>query len=393
MKRSILLFAANEAPASMPAVCLPTPESAANARIIEGMLRIPFGLWPTTVVNEDDKPEKVLQRLDRPVSERLIGAFNSARGRFARLFSGCRIYRGHPDYNQAVDAAAWAPLGRVTRLMAEDAALVAEADLPDTTKALLAANEALAPSPHWGLRRTGETIDGMAVCEPVALYSFGLTARPNIAGAAVNEEGAPDPEVQNLSEQAQRERELVVLAAEIAELEAKLSALESARYAAEQALAERDASVQGMRAQIEALQAQIAAAREEEQQAAAAGREAVQAAEAAQAATVAAVVAAAVESARIPEADREHWAQRVAATPAAVNELFAVPPLKRVPLADAKRISAANGDMAGTSTAQRFAELVRRRMADTHETWATAWHHCRSQHAELYRLMPNGGKA
>jgi len=406
----IVLSAANEAE--------PTPDlsssaaqrpmsavgGAANARVIEGKLSIPYGLWPVTIVNEDGKQEKVVQRLSKPVADRLIAAFNSLRGRLSRFVGGCHVYMGHPDQAQARDAAAWKRFGAVTGLEASDSALVGIADLPEETKALLAANEQLAPSPFWGLKRTGEKQDGLEICEPVALYSWGLTPRPNIAGAAVNEDAAANAEVQALQDAGARDRELALLAAEIADTETRLQAANSALQARTLEVAARDTSINDLKAQIVTLRSELetaragltAAANAQTTAVAAANTArdtAVAAANAQRDAAIAAVVDAAIAGTRLIAKDRDLWLGKLRETPAAANELFSAGFLKTRSIVDPARIAAANADLGGTSAAAKFEAIVRQRMAATKEDWPTAFNACRASHKELFSLMPNGGRA
>lgn len=374
-------------------------EAAANARVVDGVMTIPYGLWPVEIVNEKGQREKVVQRLDKTVASRLVHAFNSLHGRFARWVSGSPIYMGHPDHNGAHNAAAWRRLGKIVSMTATDDALAVKGDFDDESKTLLAANAALAPSPHWGLKRTTETHEGAAICEPVAFYSMGITARPNIAGAAVNEDPA-DPATAELMTQARHDQQMAVLAADMADTEMECerlrAALEVARAdagsqatqiaALQGTLAEKDLRLAALAADLAALRAELDACRAALEQSKA---EALSSANA-----VSGQIAALIDAAGIVPADREHWATRLRETPAAVNSLLeTVRSIKTGSIVTPERMAAANEALGGVTAAARFEQLVRERMAATREDWPTAWNACRVAHRELFALMPNGGRA
>jgi hypothetical protein len=382
-----ILCVVNEAPKNIRSVLEMSPEAAANSRIVEGKLSIPYGLWPVEITNEEGKPEKVLQRLDKGVASRLVAAFNSLRGRLSRVVSGCQVYMGHPDHAGAKERAAWKRLALCTGLEAAENSLVAICDMPDETKSLVAANAALAPSPYWGLRRTQEKQGDLTICEPVCVYSFGLTPRPNIAGSAVNEDPAPDAEVMDMQEESDRDQSLAVLAADIADLESRLQAAELARATREQEILSRDSTITELRTQCECLRTELEAARAQVQ----AQVECCNSVTGQREASVGAVVDAAIKAERIVAKDRDHWVKKLQETPAAVNELF-VNPLKLTSTVPAERIAAANSDVGSVPASARFEQIVRARMAGTHEDWATAWNACKDSHHEIYKLMPNGGR-
>jgi len=385
-----LIPAANEAALLSAVGDTPAP-AAANSRVIEGKMTIPYGLWPVTITNEEGKPEKVLQRLDKPIAGRLVAAFNSLRGRLSRFVSGAAIFRGHPDYANSKDSAAWDRLGKCIGMEAGDDALTLLGDFSAAGKDLLAANEALAPSPHWGLRRTGEKQDGIEICEPVALYSVGLTPRPNIAGAAVNEDGAA---VADLVTEAEREREMARLAAEFARIEADLRQANEAVFQRQAELTQKDAAILDLNARTAALQAELEALRKQMEDIAKDRQRECAAAAQTAADMRSAVVDAAANSGLILSADRETWIGKLAAGITAVNELLAPERvLKTASSVSPARIAAANSDLGGVSAAARFETVVRQRMAATGQPWAEAWNACKASHKELFNLMPNGGKA
>lgn len=392
-----LISAVNSVP--MRAVLDELP-AAANARIVEGRMTIPFGLWPVEIVNEDGEPERVLQRLDKPVAERLIRSFNGLLGRISRFVGGSPIYLGHPDYRKAAaanaaagEAVPWNVLGKSIGMSLAENALVVEGDFSPAAKALIAANAALAPSPHWGLKRTGEQQEGVAICEPVAFYSMGLTPRPNIAGAAINEDAAVPIDPMAISA---RDEMIANMSAELSDLDSRCGEACAERdqamtkvAALTTALAEKDARCKALEADMVAMRAEMDALRKAlaDQQALAVANE-----RGAHELRVA-VVAAAANCGLILAADRDVWIAKLSAL-AAVNELLdPTRMLKRESIVGQARIAAANADLGGVTPSVRFEQVVRERMNKTGEDWPTAWNACRNSHRELFNLMPNGGKA
>jgi hypothetical protein len=395
MKRIVILTACNSATisavADFPSVAGAT---AVNARVVEGRMTIPYGMWPVTIVNAEGKEEKVVQRLDKAVAGRLMAAFNSFRGRLSRIVSGSPIFMGHPDYAKATAANAWSRLGKNTGMEAGEDALVVIGDFTPEAKTILAANETLAPSPHWGLARTAEKKDDLAICEPVAFYSMGITPRPNIAGAAVNE--AVPPPIDSAAVAAVMmdgsivAQQLADCCAEMLQLKDALAAAVAAKDTADQQLAalakivaeKENALLQertwgaNLRAEMDALRAALQQEKAD-----------------AIATSVNSILDGATAAGRIVAADREHWRDKIMKLPAAVNELFAPAALKVESVVDPARVAAANADLGTRPAADRFVDLVRQHMATTKTTWEIAWNECQAKHSELYKLMPNGGKA
>lgn len=369
--------------------------SAANSRVIEGRMTVPYGLWPTTITNTDGKPEKVLQRLDKAIAGRLVSAFNSMLGKLSRFVGGSPIYAGHPDYRKAKDPAAWKKLGKCVSLEAGESALIINGDFSDIGKALVAANEALAPSPHWGLEPTSEKKDDLRICEPCALYSVGLTPRPNIKGAAINEEQTPaapatppppttQPSVPPAAPETSAANDdmtdpMMAEAAQgiqVANVASELAALASA-------VAEKEACILALKADNARLCAELETLRTALQNSTAG----------AAVAACNSVLDAATAAGRLLPADREHWRDKLTKTPAAANELFAASSIKTESEVDAARVAAANEAMGNVPASTRFASLVQTHMAEKCVPFEQAWNSCKATHAELYKLMPNGGRA
>jgi hypothetical protein len=391
MKRIVLIAACNSA-ASVPDFTAVAASVAANSRVVEGKMTIPYGLWPVTIRNADGKEEQVVQRLDKAVAGRLVAAFNSVRGRLSRLVSGSPIYLGHPDYAENPSTKAWRRLGKCLAMEAGDEALTVTGEFTADGKAIVAANEALAPSPHWGLARTGEKKDNLDVCDPVAFYSMGLTVRPNISGAAINEDAMPAMDAAAMAammDVSVASQELAKCCAEIVQLRDELAAAVTARDSANQQLtalakmvADKEAQCQSekawnanLRAEVDALRAAL---QQEKANAIAAG--------------VNSILDGAVAVGRIVAADRDHWRDKITKTPAAANELF-TPDLKTSSTVPTDRAAAANDALGSRPASDRFVELVHQHMAATKLPWEQAWNECKSKHNELFKLMPNGGRA
>lgn len=383
-RKIIIIGAANEAPDQVKIA------SAINGKVIEGKFVIPFGMWPVEISNEKGEKEKVVQRLTADTAKRMVNAFNTFLGRFSRLVGGAKIYRGHPDQVGERNPTAWSVLGKIAKLEVGDNALVIHGDLPDSTKTMLATNEALAPSPYWGMQRTQEKQGDLAVFDPVVLFSLGITPRPNIAGAAANETPSGANEADDLIAEAERGRQLSVLAAMIADLESQLGAVTAERDALRSQLENVTAMCGANEQKVATAQAQIAAESARRQ----AAEAAAQAAKDALQNACNAVADAAASANLILPADKEHWAAKLVATPGAANELVTTERmLKTESIVSAARIAAANEALGGVSAAKRFEAIVRERMAKTGEKWPEAFNACRGTHSELYNLMPNGGRA
>lgn len=392
MKRIVILHACNSVAlvAAVADFSNLDATAAANSRVVEGKMTIPYGLWPVEIVNAEGKKEKVLQRLDKAVAGRLVSAFNSLRGRLSRFVSGSPIYMGHPDYAAAKFANAWTRFGKCVGMEAGEDSLTVTGDFTPEAKALLAANEALAPSPHWGLARTAEKKDDLSICEPIAFYSMGITPRPNIAGAAVNEDPNAAPAPASMMDEAAAAQQLADCCAEIVRLESALAASVSCQASSDQQvasltkiLAEKEMALTNERSYNASMRADLEAT-----------RAALQRAKAdALSGAVNSILDGATAAGRILATDREVWREKITKTPAAANELFAPgASLKTASVVEAGRIAGANEAAGGRSATDRFVEIVRQHMAATNSQWDVAWNECKAKHAELFKLMPNGGK-
>jgi len=420
-RRIRLIHAINSAQPLLHAAIDEADLAAANARIVEGKMTIPYGLWPVTIKNEKGETERVVQRLSKPVAERLVAAWNSFRGRVAKAIAGGSIFLGHPDYSPAANAADWKRLGKTVGMEAQEDAWLVHGELTPDAIALCSANAALAPSPHWGLVRTAEKDpSGLPICEPAVYYSMGLVPRPNIAGAAINEAQPPPPEIKAMDPlspeaAAANERELAALASDLAEAEAQLKSLTSERdarlldlAARDKTIAEISGNVAALQADVEALRAKVQAAADAEAvarqatESAAAARKQVEDAYAAQAASASAamnetldsICSAAANAGLILPADVPHWKAKLAAANAAIAELIAPDRVRKSEsVVSAARLDAANAALGGVSAAARFEQLVRAHQNATGQNWPTAFNAMRAAHPELYNLMPNGGRA
>lgn len=124
-----------------------------------------------------DFPNKVgLQRINKPDAEAMVAAFNSLRGRAARLFMGLPIYVGHPDVEPTPNADR-RRYGKITDLEARDDGFYGKVALNDLGKAAVEQGHYLFNSPAWYLKREGKFV------RPVELISVGLTNTPQIPGA------------------------------------------------------------------------------------------------------------------------------------------------------------------------------------------------------------------
>jgi len=123
-----------------------------------------------------DFPNKAgLQRLQPADAETMVTAFNSLRGRAARLFLGLPIFVGHPDVEPAVypDKRRY---GKITDLAARADGLYGKVALNDLGQAAIEQGHYLFNSPAWYLKREAKFV------RPVELISVGLTNTPQIPG-------------------------------------------------------------------------------------------------------------------------------------------------------------------------------------------------------------------
>lgn len=123
-----------------------------------------------------DFPNKVgLQRITKGDAETMVAAFNSLRGRAARLFMGLPIYVGHPDV-EPTPTTDRRRYGKITDLEARDDGFYGKVALNDLGQEAIAQGHYLFNSPAWYLKRDGKFV------RPVELISVGLTNTPQIPG-------------------------------------------------------------------------------------------------------------------------------------------------------------------------------------------------------------------
>jgi hypothetical protein len=123
-----------------------------------------------------DFPNKVgLQRIQKTDAETMVAAFNSLRGRAARMFMGLPIYVGHPDM-EPQSYADKRRYGKITDLEAREDALYGKVAFNDLGKAAMEQGHFQFNSPTWYLKRDGKFV------RPVELISVGLTNTPQIPG-------------------------------------------------------------------------------------------------------------------------------------------------------------------------------------------------------------------
>lgn len=126
----------------------------------------PYGDYPNVVG---------LQRIQKPDAEAMVAAFNSLRGRAARLFLGLPIYSGHPDVDpeRYTDRRRY---GKITELEARADGLYGKVAFNDLGKTAMEQGHFQFNSPTWYLKRDGKFV------RPVELISVGLTNTPQIPG-------------------------------------------------------------------------------------------------------------------------------------------------------------------------------------------------------------------
>lgn len=157
----------------------------------EGDLIIPFGDWPGEASLLRDgvlEKYKVIQRFNAASASSMIRAMNSMRGRLMKAFGGYPVYIGHPDLAGSKDADTksygWVKDASITP---EGMRLQVKWSTPGL--ALISNAHYKYHSPYWLLTETsGKTPAGIPICTPVALISVGLTNNPRIpVPASANE--------------------------------------------------------------------------------------------------------------------------------------------------------------------------------------------------------------
>ncbi|MHB9009193.1 MAG: phage protease [Limisphaerales bacterium] len=123
-----------------------------------------------------DFPNRVgLQRIQKPDADVMVTAFNSLKGRVARLWRGLPVFVGHPDVqpSQYPDKRRH---GRINDLQAREDGLYGLVEWNSLGKEVIDQGYFQYASPVWYMRK-----DGAAV-RPAELLSVGLTNSPNIPG-------------------------------------------------------------------------------------------------------------------------------------------------------------------------------------------------------------------
>lgn len=345
------------------------------------------------------------QRFDRTAAEEMVGYYRNAWSRIKRAFTGLPIYRGHPDLADTVrterkraakagDQAKVAELdalvneierrypdkavyGTVADMEARERGLALKIVLTGDGSGLVNEEGLTGFSPHW-LATDLPSERGVLVKRPRILLSLGLTARPNIPGTSLVNEGPDFPTMnktlalqilaalgQPLANEATDEQINAGLQSALPKVQAltarpeptALANEQTARTAAETKLAEAQTALANERT---AHQATVKARNT-------------------------ALLDAAILAGRITEAQRPTWAARLDANFAAESAALAneQPALKTTPLTGnlgaRKPVAEASG---------KFHALVNERMA-AGEAYHTAWHAVKAtkEGAALYEQM------
>lgn len=372
--------------------------SAANAEAIssgvvsdEGLLTVPFGDWKVDATRPDGTTFACIQRLDAEAVNEMTKGWRGILQKVQLWLFKIPVYEGHPDKAQALKEDQKDSLlrGTVRTIGAEGDAMAIAVAWNDAGKAVRENYQG--HSPHWLLRETGETKDGLPVMRPCLLVSIGLTNKPNIAGSAINEE-EPNQENPKMNELIAKLRADLKLDAAMSDEDVLKRAVEhygqiiDELYQAKSQLAEADRLKKEAEATAEKAKKDLAVAEGVAQTAQA---EAVAANEALTAKATA-LVDSAIEAGRIPIADRQSWLDRFAADPldaaaAAANE--------QPKLNVNESAGAAVNSRAEVPPGVQFRKLVADHMAAQGygpDGYGRAWNEVRAKNGELYALM--GGK-
>ena len=140
----------------------------------------PFGRFPHRVG---------VQVFDRQAAEGIIGCFNGARARLARLWRGLPVFIGHPDLDPKTypDGRKY---GSIQRLEVRADGLYAQARWSRAGREIVNDEHFDFPSPLWNMEPVAHEAGAF---RPVELISVGLTNRPNIANKPVGANADDDP--------------------------------------------------------------------------------------------------------------------------------------------------------------------------------------------------------
>ena len=128
-----------------------------------------------------------VQVFDRQAANAIVGLFNSARDRLARLWRGLPIFIGHPDLDPKTyqDHRKY---GSVQRLEVREDGLYAQARWSRAGREIVNDEHFDFPSPLWNMEPVPHEAGAF---RPVELISVGLTNRPNIANKPVGANTQP----------------------------------------------------------------------------------------------------------------------------------------------------------------------------------------------------------
>ena len=185
----------------------------------------PFGRFPHRVG---------MQVFDRQAANAIVGLFNSARDRLARLWRGLPVFIGHPDLDPKMypDHRKY---GSIQRLEVRPDGLYAQAKWSRAGREIVNDEHFDFPSPLWNMEPVPHEAGAF---RPVELISVGLTNRPNIAnkpvGANSDDAELPSMKREELIQQLGLTAEDAVTDEQIAAAIARLRAAadENARLAA-----------------------------------------------------------------------------------------------------------------------------------------------------------------
>ena len=372
--------------------------SAANAEATssgvvsdEGLLTVPFGDWKVDATRPDGTTFACIQRLDAEAVNEMTKGWRGILQKVQLWLFKIPVYEGHPDRAQALNEDQKDSLlrGTVRTIGAEGEAMAIGVAWNDAGKAVRESYQG--HSPHWLLRETGETHDGLPVMRPCLLVSIGLTNKPNITGSAINinEEEEPNQENPKMNELIAKLRADLKLDAAMSDEDVLKRAVDhygqimDELFQAKSQLAEADRLKKEAEATAEKAKKDLAVAEGVAQTAQA---EAAAANEALTAKAVA-IVDSAIEAGRIPIADRQGWLDRFAADPldAAAASANEQPKLKVDETA-----GAAVNSRAEAAPMDQFIGAVRAHMVAQKVPYQVAWNACQKTHAALWESIGKG---
>lgn len=353
----------------------------------DGILTVPFGDWKVEAIRPDGATFTCIQRLDAEAVAEMTKGWRGVLQALKLWLLKIPIYEGHPDRTQALTEDQKDDLirGTVRSIGSDGEALIINVSWNPSGKSVRENYQA--HSPHWLLRETGETKDGLPVMRPYMLVSIGLTNAPNIAGSAINEE-----EKNKNQENPQMNELIAKLRAEL-KLSADMSDEDVLQYAITHYNKAVDElyQIKNQLAEAQRLQKEAEATAEKAKKDLSVAEDAAKDAQATNEAMTTkaiAIVDDAIKAGKIRIADRPGWLARIKTDPieAVASASNETPKLK----VDEMAATAVNATGSRLSPMVQFRAAVNAYMKLNGVKYDEAWQACQATHAALWEAIGKG---